>query len=87
MVLILDQILRLKNFKNIIKNKDLEIIELKKQIEELKKKNTDNKKNPVKNVFTIDELKNKTKITKNIVNIDIENDYKVSELSELELSF
>ena len=40
-----------------------------------------------KNIFTIDELKTKTKTKTNIVNVAVENDYKDFELNDLDLSF
>ena len=76
-----------ENFKKIIKNKDLEIEKLKKEIEELKKLNIVDDKKPEKNIFTIDELKTKTKTKKHIINVSAENDYKDTELSDLDLSF
>ena len=76
-----------ENFKKIIINKDLEIEKLKKEIEELKKlKIVDDKKSD-KNIFTIDELKTKTKTKTNIVNVAVENDYKDFELNDLDLFF
>ena len=64
---------KIEKFKDIIKNRDLEIEKLKKRIEELEKP----EENPEKTFFTIDELKNKTKKTKK--NIITENDYKDTE--------
>ena len=76
-----------ENFKKIIINKDLEIEKLKKEIEELKKLKIVDEKKSDKNIFTIDELKTKTKTKTNIVNVAVENDYKDFELNDLDLSF